>query len=91
MTEVAHPIDLNLPAKLRDREYRQGFLAQSSAQIAAQLIALRKRRDLNQQQVAELIHTHSPPFLASKKLIIRVGALAFCEKLRMVLTLAFAF
>ncbi len=61
MVEVAHSIDLNLPEKLRDREYRQKFfLAESSAQIAAQLIALRKRRDLNQQQVAELIGTQQP-------------------------------
>jgi transcriptional regulator with XRE-family HTH domain len=61
MVEVAHSIDLNLPDKLGDREYRQKFfLAESSAQIAAQLIALRKRRDLNQQQVAELIGTQQP-------------------------------
>jgi transcriptional regulator with XRE-family HTH domain len=61
MTEVAHPIDLNLPEKLRDREYRQKFfLAESSAQIAAQLVALRKRRGLNQQEVAELIGTRQP-------------------------------
>jgi transcriptional regulator with XRE-family HTH domain len=61
MVEVAHSIDLNLPDKLGDREYRQKFfLAESSAEIAAQLIALRKRRDLNQQQVAELIGTQQP-------------------------------
>jgi hypothetical protein len=45
MAEIAHSIGLNLPEKLKDREYRQKFfLAESSAQIAAQLIALRKRR-----------------------------------------------
>jgi transcriptional regulator with XRE-family HTH domain len=61
MAEIAHSIDLNLPEKLKDLAYRQRFfLAESSAQIAAQLIALRKRRDLNQQEVAELIGTQQP-------------------------------
>jgi transcriptional regulator with XRE-family HTH domain len=61
MSDVAHSIDLNLPEKLRDREYRQKFfLVECSAEIAAQLIALRKRRDLNQGDVAELIDTQQP-------------------------------
>lgn len=61
MPEVAHPIDLDLVAKLRDRGYRQNFfMAESSARIAAQLIALRKKRGLNQQQVAEMIGTRQP-------------------------------
>jgi transcriptional regulator with XRE-family HTH domain len=61
MANVAHSIDLNLTDELRDRDFRQKFfLAESSAQIASQLIALRKRRDLNQQQVAELIGTQQP-------------------------------
>jgi len=61
MSDVAHSIDLNLPEKLSDREYRQKFfLAESSAEIAAQLIALRKRRGLNQGDVAELIDTQQP-------------------------------
>jgi transcriptional regulator with XRE-family HTH domain len=61
MTEVAHSIDLNLPKKLRDKDYRRKFfLAESSAEIAAQLVALRKRRGLNQQQVAESIDTQQP-------------------------------
>ena len=61
MANVAHPVELNLPEKLRDREYRQKFfLAELSAQIASQLIALRKRRGLNQQQVAELTGTQQP-------------------------------
>jgi transcriptional regulator with XRE-family HTH domain len=58
MVEIGHPVDLNLPAKLQDREYRQQyFLAESSAQIAAQIIALRKRRGLNQQEVAKMVGT----------------------------------
>jgi transcriptional regulator with XRE-family HTH domain len=61
MAEIAHSIDLNLPEKLKEQAYRQKFfLAESSAQIAAQLIALRKKRDLNQQEVAELIGTQQP-------------------------------
>ena len=61
MAEIAHSIDLNLSERLEDQAYRQKFfLAKSSAQIAAQLIALRKRRDLNQQEVAELIGTQQP-------------------------------
>jgi transcriptional regulator with XRE-family HTH domain len=58
---VAHPIDFRLPEKLRDREYRQRFfLAECSAEIAAQLIALRRRRDLKQGEVANLIGTQQP-------------------------------
>lgn len=54
MNEVAPPIELDLPRRLRDREFRKRyFLAESSALIAEQLVALRKRRDLNQKQVAE--------------------------------------
>lgn len=61
MTEIAHHIDLNVAQKLRNREYRQKFfLAESSAQIAEQLIALRKRRDLDQTQLAEMIGTQQP-------------------------------
>jgi transcriptional regulator with XRE-family HTH domain len=61
MAEIAHSVNLDLPAKLQDRAYRQKFfLAESSARIAAQLIALRKRRGLNQQQVAEMIGTRQP-------------------------------
>jgi transcriptional regulator with XRE-family HTH domain len=61
MTEIAHHIDLNLAQKLRNREYRQKFfLAESSAHIAEQLIALRKRRNLDQTQLAEMIGTQQP-------------------------------
>jgi transcriptional regulator with XRE-family HTH domain len=61
MTEIAHHIDLNLAQKLRNREYRQKFfLAESSAHIAEQLIALRKRRGLDQTQLAEMIGTQQP-------------------------------
>jgi transcriptional regulator with XRE-family HTH domain len=61
MTDVAHSIDFHLPEKLRDREYRKKFfLAECSAEIAAQLIALRKRRDLKQGEVANLISTQQP-------------------------------
>jgi transcriptional regulator with XRE-family HTH domain len=61
MTEVAHHIDLNLPAKLRDKDYRQQFfLAEASSRIAEQIVALRKRRILNQKQLAELTDTKQP-------------------------------
>jgi transcriptional regulator with XRE-family HTH domain len=61
MTELAQHIDLNLAQKLRNREYRQKFfLAESSAHIAEQLIALRKRRGLDQTQLAEMIGTQQP-------------------------------
>lgn len=56
--EPASSIDLQLAEKLRDPEYRRKFfLAEVSAQIAAQIIALRKRRGLSQSQVAEKIQT----------------------------------
>jgi len=59
--EPAQPIDLNLREKLKDKGYRQRFFrAQDSAQIADQLIALRKRRGMNQTQVAELSGTKQP-------------------------------
>lgn len=61
MIEIAGSIDLKLPAKLRDRGYRQKFfLAEASARIAAQIIALRKRRGLSQKQVAEIAGTRQP-------------------------------
>lgn len=61
MAETAQRIDLDLARKLRDREYRKRyFLAEASAQIACQLIALRKRRGLNQTEVATLARTQQP-------------------------------
>jgi transcriptional regulator with XRE-family HTH domain len=61
MTEIAHPIDLNLPVKLQDRHYReQFFLAEASAHLAEQIITLRKRRNLNQKRLAELTDTKQP-------------------------------
>lgn len=55
-------IDLDVAQRLKeDPEFRQEFfLAEASALIARQLIALRKRRGLNQQQVAELLETKQP-------------------------------
>jgi transcriptional regulator with XRE-family HTH domain len=55
-------IDLNVAEKLKqDQEFRQRFfVAESSAQIARQLIALRKRRGLSQVQLAEKLGTHQP-------------------------------
>ena len=54
-------ISINLPKKLRNREYRQRyFLAEASARIAEQLISLRRKRQLNQKQVADLINTKQP-------------------------------
>lgn len=60
-SEAAHQITLNLAGKLRHRAYREEyFVAESSAHIAKQLIALRKRRNLSQAEVAELIGTKQP-------------------------------
>jgi transcriptional regulator with XRE-family HTH domain len=55
-------IDLNVSEKLkRDPEFRQRFfVAESSAEIAHQLIALRKRRGLSQAQLAEKLGTQQP-------------------------------
>ncbi len=59
--EPAQSIDLNLGEKLKDKGYRQRFFrAQDSAKIAEQLIALRKRRGLNQTQTADLSGTKQP-------------------------------
>jgi transcriptional regulator with XRE-family HTH domain len=61
VTENQYIIDLGIPRKLRDREYRRKFfLAETSARIAAQLISLRKMRQLNQSQVANLAGTAQP-------------------------------
>jgi transcriptional regulator with XRE-family HTH domain len=61
MAEVAHPIEIDLPSKLQDKEYRQGyFLAEASADLAEQIAALRKRRGLNQTQLAEQVGTKQP-------------------------------
>jgi len=61
MTEIAQSINLNIAEKLRDREYRQKFfLAETSASIARQLIALRKRRELDQGQLAAKVGTQQP-------------------------------
>ena len=54
-------IELELPKKLQDGEYRRRFfLAEASAQIAKQLIALRKRRGFSQDEVAKLVGTGQP-------------------------------
>jgi transcriptional regulator with XRE-family HTH domain len=61
MMEIAHPIKINLPAKMQDKDYRQKFfLAESSARLAEQITALRKRRGLNQKQLAEKVDTKQP-------------------------------
>jgi transcriptional regulator with XRE-family HTH domain len=61
VTEIAHHIDLNLAQELRDPEFRKEyFLAETSARIAEQLIALRKRRGLDQAEVANLVGTQQP-------------------------------
>jgi transcriptional regulator with XRE-family HTH domain len=58
MVEIARSIKLNLKERLKDEAFRRKFFwAESSAHIARQLIALRKRRELNQKQVAEKIGT----------------------------------
>jgi len=61
MVEVAQSIDLKLSEKLKDRGYRaKFFLAEASALIAKQLIALRKKRALNQTDLAKEIGTKQP-------------------------------
>ena len=61
MSEIANLVDLDLGEKLNDREYRRKFfLAESSAHIAGQLVELRKRRGLNQKEVAEMVGTQQP-------------------------------
>lgn len=61
MSGMLPSIDLGLVRKLQDRGYRQSFfIAESSALIAKQLIQLRKRRGLNQKQVAEALDTGQP-------------------------------
>lgn len=64
----AHPIDLNLAQELQDRKFRQKFfLAESSAKIAAQLVALRKRRGLSQKEVAQVTGTQQPAISRSEQ------------------------
>ena len=59
--EIAPTIDLNLPEKLQDPTYRQEFFwAEASAEIAGGLVRLRKRRGLNQSEVANLVGTKQP-------------------------------
>lgn len=54
-------IDLDLVRKLRDPEYRERFfLAEASAEIARQLIKLRKRREYSQAELAERAGTQQP-------------------------------
>ena len=61
MSDSLPSIDLDLPKKLQDRDYRrQFFLAEASALIAKQLIELRKRRDLTQTDLADLAETGQP-------------------------------
>lgn len=59
--DAAEKIDVNLTEELRDPAFRRRyFLAESSARIAQDLIDLRKRRGLDQKQVAELVGTQQP-------------------------------
>ncbi len=61
MTETAQSIKLNLTEKLKNSAYRRKFfLAESSALIAEQLIRLRKRRGMNQHDLATRIGTKQP-------------------------------
>jgi transcriptional regulator with XRE-family HTH domain len=61
MSDLLPSIEIELSKKLQDRTYRQVyFLAESSAFIAKQLIELRKRRGLNQTQVAQELGTGQP-------------------------------
>src|SRR5258705_3640850 len=55
-------IDLSVSQRLKaDPEFRQRFfIAESSAEIARQLITLRKRRDLSQTELAKKMGTRQP-------------------------------
>jgi transcriptional regulator with XRE-family HTH domain len=55
-------IELDIVERLRaDEKFRQAyFIAESSGLIARQLIRLRKRRGLNQTDVARKLETHQP-------------------------------
>ena len=53
MSHSLPSIDLNLAQKLQDEQYRRRFfLAEASADIARQLVRLRRRRKLSQKQLA---------------------------------------
>lgn len=61
MPQSLPSIDIKLPEKLKDRGYRQRFfIAETSANIARQLVYLRKRRGLNQRELAELADMKQP-------------------------------
>src|SRR5581483_10651773 len=82
----AYPINLNLSDKLQDREYRQKFfVAESSAQIAQQLVNLRKRRDLSQQQLAELLGTQQPAISRIEKADYQSWSFSVLRKIASVL------
>ena len=54
-------IDLDLARKLRDRETRRKFfIAEASAEIARQLVQLRKRRNLSQRRLASKVGMQQP-------------------------------
>jgi transcriptional regulator with XRE-family HTH domain len=61
MSHFLPSIDQKIPEKLQNRSYRaRFFVAETSANIAAQLIALRKRRGLSQKELADLAETGQP-------------------------------
>jgi transcriptional regulator with XRE-family HTH domain len=54
MSQSLPSIELNLVRKLQNEQYRRRFfLAEASADIARQLVRLRRRRKLSQKQLAE--------------------------------------
>lgn len=61
MADSLPSIELKLPEKLRDKEYRQKFfIAEASAEIARQLVKLRKRRHLSQRELAGQVGMQQP-------------------------------
>ena len=61
MSAYLASLNLNIAEKLLDRGYRASFfIAEASAQIAKQLVALRKRRKLTQVELAALAGTGQP-------------------------------
>jgi len=61
MSAYPASLNLNIAEKLLDKGYRASFfIAEASAQIAKQLVTLRKRRKLTQVELAALAGTGQP-------------------------------
>lgn len=64
----AAEINLDLPRKLLNKQYRDDFFrAECAARVARQLIDLRKQRKLTQAQLAELVGTKQPAIAKAER------------------------